>query len=269
MDGSRKDNEIMSKNKFEINGDKVLITHPDWDFTASATIRDDYIEELISVTWTKNGEYLYNAKIGSYLHIYIMKKWYEEEYQKLKDEGYVVDHMDNDGHNCCIENLCFLNADENKAKGMTVDKLSKEKTHIALSFYKDFLTQLIQMTIVFNYPAKAVISNLESPAVIELVFLLYDSEYEIVLNDARQILYNYRRDYTFEPEKLHDADFYIEGRYGVAAPIDVYNSYLEGGHEHGIFFFDKKAPIGNWTLESKRQFFDLRGKPMIDENKTE
>ena len=48
----------MSKNKFEIYGDKILISHPNWDFIASATIRDDYAEELQSVTWTKVGEYL-------------------------------------------------------------------------------------------------------------------------------------------------------------------------------------------------------------------
>jgi len=257
----------MSKNKFEIHGDRVMLTHPDWNFIASATIRDDYIDELMSVTWTKNGEYLYNAKLDSYLHVYIMKKWYgEEEYQKLKSEGYVVDHMDNDGHNCCIDNLCFLIADENKAKGMTVDKMSKVKTHIALSFYKDFFTQLIQMTIVFNYPAKAIISNLESPAVIELVYLLYDSEYEVVLNDARQILYDYRRDYTFVPEKLHDVDFHIEGSYGIAAPVEVYNEYLAGGHGHCVSFVIKKAPISNWTLNNKHQFFHLRGKPKIDDN---
>lgn len=64
----------MSKNKFEIYGDKILISHPNWDFIASATIRDDYAEELQSVTWTKVGEYLYSNKLEKYLHIYIMQK---------------------------------------------------------------------------------------------------------------------------------------------------------------------------------------------------
>lgn len=79
----------------------------------------------------------------------------------MKDEGDVINHMDNDGHNCCIDNLCFLIADENKAKGMTLDKMSADKSHIALSMFKDFETQLFQMTIVFNYPAKLILSNLE------------------------------------------------------------------------------------------------------------
>lgn len=117
-----------SKNTFSLNGDVISISHPDWDFIAHATIRDDYLEEIQSVTWSKNGNYLYNQKLGGYLHIYIMRKWYGDEVCKqMKADDYVVDHMDNNGYNCCIDNLYFLISDENKAKGMTVDKLSKEK----------------------------------------------------------------------------------------------------------------------------------------------
>lgn len=53
----------MSKNKFEIHGNRISISHPDWDFIASASIKDDYVEELQSVTWSKKGEYLYYEKI--------------------------------------------------------------------------------------------------------------------------------------------------------------------------------------------------------------
>lgn len=53
----------MSKNKFEIHGDRISISHLDWDFIASASIKDDYVEELQSVTWSKKGEYLYYEKM--------------------------------------------------------------------------------------------------------------------------------------------------------------------------------------------------------------
>ena len=42
-----------SKNNFSINEDVVTISHPDWDFVATASIRDDYAEEFKSVTWSK------------------------------------------------------------------------------------------------------------------------------------------------------------------------------------------------------------------------
>lgn len=163
----------VSKNKFDVRGDRVYITHDKWDFIATASLKDEYAEELMSVTWTKNGEYLYSSKLGTYLHIYIMKKWYgEEKYEQMKSDGYVVDHMD---------------------------------------------------------------------------------------NDARAILYDYRRDYSFVPEMLHNVDYHIEGCYGTPWPIEVYNRYIAGGHGHGVVIIHKKAPISNWTLDDKRHFFYLRG----------
>lgn len=254
-----------SDNIFSIHDSTISISHPDWNFTAYATIRDDYAEELQSVTWSRHGDYLYNKKLGGYLHIYIMKKWYgETQYNQMKADSYVVDHMDNDGYNCRIENLCFLLSDENTAKAMTVDKMSTVKTHIALSLFKDFTSQLIQMTIVFNFPAVAKISTLSSPAVIDLAYLLYDCEYELVLNDARKILYDYRRDCSFEPEKLHDADYHIEGAYSTPYSKEAYDRYIQGGHGHTVFFFNKKAPLENWKVEDQRQFFHLRGTPAVD-----
>jgi hypothetical protein len=88
---------MASKNTFLIIGDEITINNQNWDKPSIATIRDDYIDEIQSVTWPKNGDYLYNKAYG-YLHIYIMKKWYgEEQYSAMKESDYVVDHMDNDG----------------------------------------------------------------------------------------------------------------------------------------------------------------------------
>lgn len=249
----------MSKNKFSINADSVTISNDKWNSLASATIRDDYAEELMSVTWSKNGEYLYSNKLKTYLHIYIMKKWYGDDiYKEMQEAGCVVDHMDNNGFNCEIDNLAFLLSDENKAKGLTVDKLSKAKTHIALSMLSDFDTGLKQISIAFNYPAKAIISSLEKPAVIELAFLLYKSKYEIVINDARKILYDYYDNYSFDAEKLNFDDYHIEGCYGTQCPIERYNKYILGEHNSPIFFFVKQSKIPNWTLDDNRCFLHIR-----------
>ena len=247
----------MSKNSFEINGDRVTISHSDWDFIAFASIKDEYAEELQSVTWSKNGDYLYSSKLKVYLHVYIMKKWYGEDvYEKMKAAGCVVDHMDNDGRNCCINNLCFLVEDENKAKGMTVDKLSADKRYIALSMYKDFDTQLFQITIVFNYPARLVnIEGLDRESVAEIAFLLYDCEYEMVINDARAILYDYRRDYSFDPNRLHFIDYDIEGTFGRAWPIEVYDEYLKGEHGYTVAGVVKKAPLRRWEKRVRRNAY--------------
>lgn len=137
-----------SKVKYNPQGEVLYISHPDWDFIATASLRSDYADEIQSVTWSKNGDYLYSSTFECYLHVYIMKKWYGEDfYEAMKANDYVVDHMDNNGYNCCIENLCFLASDENKAKGMTVDKLSREK-HTLPSLC---LRTLIQSTFKYLY----------------------------------------------------------------------------------------------------------------------
>ena len=249
---------MTSKNIFYVNNDIISISHPDWDFSGMATIRDDYKDELMGVTWSDKRGYLSNQKLGGYLHRYIMKKWYgEDRVREMKAEGFVVDHMDNDGYNCCINNLCFLHKDENTAKGLTFDKENRNKTHIALSLYKDFETQLIQITIVFNYPAKAVAYNLNTPAVFELAYLLYDKDYKIVLNDAKSILCEYKKNYSFEPEKLRCGDYYIEGKKGKAYPVELYDKYIAGEFGGSIAYFEKKAPLKNWTLDEKKRHCNI------------
>lgn len=247
-----------SKNIFTISDDIIMIGHPDWEFVATASVKEEYLTEIQRVTWSQKGRYLYNESLGGYLHIYIMKKWYGDDvYEQMKNDGYVVDHMDNDGHNCCIDNLCFLMDNENKAKGLTVDQYSAEKTHIALTLCKDFYTELTQITIVFNYPAVAKISTLDKPAVIEMAFLLYDKEYPEVINDAKKILFDYYNYGIFEPQKLNWADYQIEGHYGVPISKEAYDKYISGGHGHTIFYMERKAPLLGWTVNEHRQLLRL------------
>lgn len=250
---------MASENKFERQENYVLISNSKRSFIASASIRDDYVDELESVTWSIKGKYLYSHKLNVYLHQYIMRKWYGEELcRQMTANHYIVEHMDNDGHNCRIDNLCFLTGDENKAKGLTVDKMSKDRRKIALTMFKDFETQLFQLTIQFNYPAKANVSCLTKPAVIELAYMLYDCEYEMVINDARSILYDYRRDFSFQPEKLHFIDYDIEGSYGVACPVEKYEKYLNGNGGHGIGYFDRRAPLRGWKKGDDKKIFRIQ-----------
>lgn len=246
----------MSKNTFSISGDIISITRPEWDFLAMATVREDYLEEIQSVTWgLKNDRYLYNSRLGS-LHSYIMKKWYGEELcQEMKANGYVIDHMDNVSSNCCIDNLCFLSSAYNKAKGLTFDQENKDKRFIALTMFKDFNTGLYQITIMFNYPATLHLTDFEYPSVVELAYLLYEGDYRKVIADAQDILLDYKEDYTFNPEKLRAIDYHIEGCVGKVAPPEVHEEYLAGNHNHGVVFFNRIAPRKDWTTDKKEEFF--------------
>lgn len=246
----------MSKNSFSVVGDRIYISRPEWDFVAQASIKEEYLEEIQEVTWgLTNGRYPNNAKLGT-LHSYIMRKWYGDELcNAMKEKGYVIDHMDNNSSNSCINNLWFLKNNCNKAKGLTFDQENEDKSFIALSVYKDFETKLFQITIMFNYPATLKIEGLEEASVIRLAYLLYDGDYRDVLLDAESILHKYKKGFIFEPEKLNMIDYHIEGEVGVAVPPEVYEEYIKGEHGHAVCFFNKRAPLCGWTENTKEEYF--------------
>ncbi len=248
----------MSKNTFSVRDNTIDILRPEWDFIAQATIRDDYVDEIQSVTWgLKQDRYPFNSKLGT-LHSYVMKQWYGEEFcNEMIAKGYVIDHMDNDSHNCCIENLFFLKAAYNTAKGLTFDQENKDKRFLALTISRDFDTELFQITISFNYPATLQLENLERPAVIELAYLLYEGDYRMVIADAQDIIMDYKNDYFFRPSKLRAIDYHIEGRYGKAISPEAYEEYLSGAHGHGIVFFNRLAPQRGWSQKTKKELLIL------------
>lgn len=180
-----------SKNKFERVGNDVHIYRDGWDRIGQTTYREDYFEELTSVTWTNCKGYLVNSRLGS-LHRYIMSKWYGQKMlEEMSKRNWVVDHMNNDGFDCRISNLEFLSSNHNVAKGQTVDvEVEKMRQHIALTLCKDFSTGFYQMHIGCNDPIVLVNSSGKSKYVAKLSFL-YDRDYKIVINDARDILLNY------------------------------------------------------------------------------
>lgn len=248
----------VSKNTFEIMGDVITIKRPEWDFWAQASVREDYKEEIQSVTWGLNSKrYPYNGKLGS-LHSYVMKKWYGEELcQEMKDNDFVIDHRDNVSHNCCINNLCFWSNAWNKAKGYTLDKDNKNKEFIALTMFKDFETDLFQITIHFNYPAKLKKAGFKKNAYVELAYLLYEGDYKSVITEVQSILGDYLSYYEFHPEKIRALDYHIEGSVGTPVEPEDYQEYLKGKHGHGVCFFEKKAMIKDWNKEAQKRFFTI------------
>lgn len=203
---------MTSKNKFELYGnDQCLsIYNEGWNSLAFATVREDYLEEIQSITWTKNGDYLFNKKLGMYLHRYIIKKWYGEQMlENMTSKGFVIDHLNNDGFDCTIENLYFLHSDENKAKGFTVDKQSEEfRSKIALRMYRDFSTGYFQTTIFFN--ETVILKKDDKTCHISALRLLYDQDYKIAINDAKSILDSYQLYNQIIINKLNYCDIKIE-----------------------------------------------------------
>lgn len=199
---------MASKNTFEINGNTVSINREGWNSLAFATYREDYYDEMTKYTWSINdGGYPANATLGGGLHRYMIAKWYGQDVlDDLTAKGYVVDHMNNNHMDCRISNLEFLKHNRNVAKGMYLDKESKQMEHrLALSLFKDFKTKCYQITIGCN--DSIVTKDAGGQAhYINAIKLLYNCDYSLVILDAESILTQYEESDCFSLKGLRYCD---------------------------------------------------------------
>ncbi|WP_077324629.1 HNH endonuclease [Virgibacillus siamensis] len=124
------------------SGESIYINKPKANKLAYTEYNEELFNILKSYTWTVKGEYLYSNKLKKYLHRYVMEFYYgKEAIDEANKKNFVVDHIDNNGFNCRVSNLCFIPNNLNKAKGLTFDKRRIEmKEDMTLTFYKDFST---------------------------------------------------------------------------------------------------------------------------------
>lgn len=195
---------MSSENTFKLYGDEIHIYRKSWSKTALTTYREDYYDELTSVTWTKKGDYLSNTKLGM-LHRYIMEKWYGKEMlSEMSKKDWIVDHMNNNGFDCRISNLAFLPRKNNVAKGQIVDASYNDIwQHIALTLCKDFSTGYYQIHIGFNDRFLLQDPHTGTTLPIAYLKLLYTCNYRIVVIDAMSIIENYKLYKKIDIKKLN------------------------------------------------------------------
>ncbi len=199
-----------SLNKFEVHDDTVYIYRESWPKLGFTTYREDYYEELINLTWTQKGDYLFSNKLKKYLHRFIMEKWYGEEVVKdMYSKNFVIDHIKNNGFDCRITNLEFLPNSLNKAKGFQIDQqIDKFREYVALSIFKDFSTNYYQITMGFNAEIYEV--NNEKLIPVIAAKLLYNCDYNIVIHDAYKIILDFNAYNRIPLEKLSFIDKKLE-----------------------------------------------------------
>ena len=202
---------MASLNHFEIVNNDIHISREGWKRIAETTYRKDYYDELTSVTWTRARGYLKNGKLG-FLHRYIMEKWYGKDVlDKMTKDGWIVDHINNDGMDCRITNLEFLKKRYNTAKGQSFDVDKKNAQYdLVLNLFKDFNTGFYQMSLIFNKPAIHLIDpdgNIIDPIVMSF---LYKSEYMVALLEAEKILSTYDSNGTIDLSHMSYCDVKIK-----------------------------------------------------------
>lgn len=133
-----------------------------------------------------NYKYPYSNEYGKNLHQIVFDFYFSEEKRtELYARKYIIEHLDNDGFNCRISNLYFLKDIKNTYKGWHLDKISKESIPIvAMKIYHIYENKTFQIVLFFNqsFVNKSTLNYLQT------VKLLYEYNYEIVLQDAEQIL---------------------------------------------------------------------------------
>lgn len=133
-----------------------------------------------------NYKYPYSNEYKKTLHQIVIDYYFGEDVRKkFYESNYIIEHLDNDGFNCDISNLFFLKDIKNTYKGWYLDKeVVKAMPIMALRIYHIIQNKTFQIAIVFNQS----FVNKASEKVLDNIRLLYDYNYEIVLQDAEQIL---------------------------------------------------------------------------------
>lgn len=152
-----------------------------YDLIRKARFRIPNTEEAI-----EDYKYLYSNEYNKSLHQISFDYYFGEELRKeAYSKGYIIEHLDNDGFNCSISNLFLLKKIKNTYKGWNFDKVVDNSKHIAaLRIYHVLENRTFQITIAFN----ELYRNDHIGKSLDKIRLLYSYNYEIVLQDAEQII---------------------------------------------------------------------------------
>jgi hypothetical protein len=226
------------------SGKTIYINRPKANKLAYTEYNEELFNILKAYTWSVKGEYLYSNKLKKYLHRYVMEYYYGEEAIKVANEkGFVVDHIDNNGFNCRVSNLCFIPNALNKAKGLTFDKRRREMVDdLTLTFYKDFVSGQFQITITFN--KEFVYIHEGKGVLVDRAYYLYDNDFELVLSDASKILQQVQKNYRFHETKLsHKKMIYVPSTYIELNEDEKKGSIIERNGNHYLLI-DEKVRLG-------------------------
>lgn len=152
-----------------------------YDIIKNARFRNPDTEEA-----KENYKYPFSNEYKKTLHQISFDYYFGEELRKeAYSKDYIIEHLDNDGFNCSISNLFLLKKIKNTYKGWNFDKVVDNSKHIAaMTIYHVLENRTFQITIAFN----ELYRNNHTGKSLEKIRLLYPYNYEIVLQDAEQII---------------------------------------------------------------------------------
>lgn len=189
----------------------INLIHPKWNKLAVTEYDEGLFKIISETTWTKNGDYIRSSKLNKSLHQVVMEYWYgEDAVKEAYKNGFVIDHINNNGFDCRICNLNFLHRFRNSAKGLTFDREREASIYtMALNIFKDFKSKRFQITIGFNKPTLYKNDNGDFTDISSMK-LLYNDDFRIVFSDAESILYEAIEYGSYDLSKLRFTDIKYE-----------------------------------------------------------
>ncbi|MCQ6336508.1 MULTISPECIES: hypothetical protein [Bacillus cereus group] len=156
------------------------------------------------------------------LYEVVMCSWYGKKIvDQMRDNKFIIEHLDNNPHNCSIENLAFAHEDLNKAKAFTFDKTRpKLLTEVAMNIYKNFSTKEFEITLGFNqlYTLTLEEDNKTKTIPLNALYLKYDDDFETVLTNANFIGNSVKKETSLNVNTLDCYDYRYEAANFLVAP---------------------------------------------------
>lgn len=141
------------------------------------------------------------------LYEIVMCLWYGKKIvDKMRDNKFIIEHLDNNPHNCSIENLAFAHEDLNKTKAFSFDKTRpKLIKEVAMNIYKNFSTQEFEITLGFNQSYTLTIEedNKVKTVPLNTLYLKYHNDFETVLMNANFIENSLRKEVSLNIDMLN------------------------------------------------------------------
>ena len=170
------------------------------------------LNEVLKYTWTYSKGYLFSSKLAMSLHKFVLEFLYgKENLSQLLSNNCIIEHLDNNGSNCCYDNLHILSSDYNKAKAFTIDKAEKaEIPSFILDVFYSHEQKYYQLQITFNEDLFWLLNKQTGSGIaIEAFYLRYKKFEDLFIDWLYLINLN---GLNIETEKFHNDDGFIVPR---------------------------------------------------------
>lgn len=131
-------------------------------------------------------KYIYCSRLKKTLHQVVIDYYFSEPLRKkYYCNGFIIEHLNNDGFDCRISNLYFMLRQRNKYKGDLFDQQVKTLINkVSIRIFHILKNKTFQIIVLFN----AVFMNEKTNKSLETLYLLYEYDYDLVFQDAEWLV---------------------------------------------------------------------------------